>query len=324
LRTKFGAIPIGPANLAEFDRVISARTPLSKVPPINNIDSIIQKATPLWQLLDFSPDVGGLERLKRQSKWLARSLLRPLRLEEPVLRQIRNMQGQKSVFRIRACRGCLEECTYCAIRFAAGTLCSKPLDRVLKEFDLGLSKGYKIFEIIGEDLGPYGQDIGTTLPKLFQELFHREEAFKLIFTDINVRYVIHYAAELAEVVAANHDRIDVLKIPVQSGSDRMLASMRRSYTSADVKRSIGELLAAAPSLSLLTHVLVGFPGETEEDFISTVQLLRDIRFSKIEIYRYTDRMGTSASELEPKVIESIKNERIRRLQREFPQAETIP
>jgi tRNA-2-methylthio-N6-dimethylallyladenosine synthase len=122
------------------------------------------------------------------------------------------------------------------------------------------------------------------------------------------------------LLASNAARIRVLRTPVQSGSDRILALMRRGYTSAEVTSSLGELLKAAPSLPLETHVLVGFPGETDEDFQKTIELLKQVAFVKIQVYQYTDRPGTPASDMVEKVSDKIKESRIRHLLREFPQA----
>jgi tRNA A37 methylthiotransferase MiaB len=320
---QLGATPVRPADVEELDRIISAKVSLSEVPPINDVGTYINAAMRCWRFGERAPNAGRMVAFREGSKELIRSWLRRVGLEEIGVSAVRNwrrLRGQEVIFRIRVARGCLEECSYCAIRAAAGTLRSKPLDDVLAEFDRGLSQGYRRFELIGEDLGPYGLDIGTTLPALLEGIFSRKRDFKLIFTDVNGRYVIQYDDQLTTLLKANHERVQRLKIPIQSGSDRVLELMRRCYTSGDIRRILSRLLENCPSMPLETHVLVGFPGEREEDFMATVELLRAVKFVRIQVYRYTDRPGTPASEMGQKVPSATKEDRVRRLLAEFPQA----
>ncbi len=227
-------------------------------------------------------------------------------------------------FYIRVARGCLEECTYCAIRHATGILRSKPLDKVLAEFDLGLARKHTSFEILAEDIGSYGLDVGISCVQLFENLFTRKGPYKLVLTDVNVRYLIQYAPVLSDILAAHADRIRWLKVPVQSGSDKILRLMKRHYTHAEVKASLTYLRDKAPSLPLDTHVLVGFPGETDRDFEDTMELMRAIRFDRVQVYSYTDRPNTSACDLPDKVNEDVKQSRVQRLLKEFQVAGAPP
>ena len=320
---QLGATPIRPADIDELDRLISAAVPLSSVPPINETSPLVQRAMGFCRYRERYPNAGTRAVRRDTAKRIVGWALHRLRIERPgrrLIRAIKRMRGRDATFLIRVARGCLEDCSYCAIRTAAGPLHSKPLAVILAEFDRGLAEGYSLFELVGEDLGPYGVDLGTTLPTLLAQLFQREGRFKLIFTDINVRYVIEHAAELTRLLAVNTHRIERLRVPIQSGSDRMLTSMRRGYTANDARRCLGQLQDAAPSLPLETHVLVGFPGETDADFQATVELLRAVTFVRIQVYAYTDRIGTAASEMDGKVSESVKWARVNYLLREFDQA----
>lgn len=323
VRACLNATPVVAGNVAELDRIISATVSLPEVRPVNDTRRVINRAYLCWRFGERWPGTGGLRGLVVKTVDCGRSLLRWFRMEGPLYRLLRTITGHGPLFQIRVARGCLEECTYCAIRLASGTFRSKPVEDVLAEFDRGLRQGYKVVELLGEDLGPFGDDMGTTLPELLEKIFSREGEYKLIFTDINVRYVIKYASALARVFSSNAARVQLVRIPVQSGSDRMLALMRRCYTVQEVKQSLEELFEAASSLPIETHVLAGFPGETEEDFLATVHLLRAFKFAGIQVYRYADRIGTPASEMEDKVSESVKEDRVQRLLREFPMAREI-
>ncbi len=135
--------------------------------------------------------------------------------------------------------------------------------------------------------------------------------------DFDTRWVIEYGDELRPLLAANAKRIARLAIPLQSGSDRILELMRRGHSGGDAKRALCDLRAALPRVVLTTHVLVGFPSETEADFQDTVALLRAARFDDVAVYDYTDRPGTDASLMTGKVPGRVIRSRNRRLRREF-------
>lgn len=323
---EFDAIVIRPADIDRLDEIIGATVPLQNTPPVNCIEPHLLAARACWSMREAHPGLGTLAAIKLQTKRSLCSLLSRVGTERFAMRTVRRL-GRRSAgapadptFYIRVARGCLEECTYCAIRLAAGTLHSKPLDNILAEFDRGLAQKHKAFEILAEDVGSYGLDIGSNCVELFEGLFSREGSYKLVVTDINVRYLIRFTPALSDVVAAHADRIRLLKIPVQSGSDRILQQMKRCYTSAEAKASLISLRQKAPTVPLETHVLVGFPSETEKDLEDTLDLLRAVHFDRVCLYRYTDRPGTMASTMAEKVPERVQQERIKYLLRALPEA----
>ncbi len=106
-------------------------------------------------------------------------------------------------------------------------------------------------------------------------------------------------------------------MPIQSGSDRILGLMRRYYTIVEVKKCILDFQKNIPTINLETHIIVGFPSETEEDFQMSLNLLRDVQFSKVEIYKYEDRPGTIASKMTDKISDKTKNQRGKKLKQAF-------
>ena len=222
----------------------------------------------------------------------------------------------KSVCSIRVAQGCMGTCTYCAIRFAAGPLQSKPLDEVLAEFDSGLSQGCTEFRLIAGDLGCYGQDIGTNVAVLLERMMQRSAAFRLTLQDFDLRWFVMYQASLIELLSSNHSRVGSVLVPLQSGSERILALMRRGHTASDAKEALCALRAASPDMVLDTHVLVGFPGETRRDFDDTLRFLKAVRFDHVTGYDYEDRPGTEASQMPDKVPHRVVKSRGFRLRRE--------
>jgi tRNA A37 methylthiotransferase MiaB len=326
---EFDATVVRPADINQLDTIIGARIALKDIAPVNCVEPHILAATSSWSVDEMYPTIGAVAALKLQAKRLAYSLLSRVGTERFAMRTLRRFRlrsrdkSADPVFFIRIARGCLEECTYCAIRYAAGTLRSKPLDDILAEFDRGLAQKYTAFEILAEDIGSYGLDIGSNCVELFEQLFRRPGPYKLVLTDVNVRYLIRYTPALSDIFAAHTDRIQLLKVPVQSGSDRILQLMKRCYTRTEARTCLTYLREKAPTLPLDTHVLIGFPGETDEDFEDTMDLLRSVRFDQIQVFSYTDRPNTVACDLTDKVPERVKRQRIMRLLGEFPQAQGL-
>lgn len=229
-------------------------------------------------------------------------------------------EGQASseaVCTIRVAWGCLGECSYCAIRFAAGPLRSKPLAKVLDQFDQGLRLGCKDFEVVAGDLGSYGQDLGSNIVDLLAGLMERSPAFRLHLQDFDPKWLVRYHEPLVSLLAENASRVASIIIPVQSGSDRVLARMRRGHTAAEAQAAVAAVRAACPTAALETHVLIGFPGETDVDFQDTLKLLQACRFDNVTCYNYEDRPNTEASEMRPKVPRRTMKARGFRLKREI-------
>ncbi len=300
VRTSFDAVVIAPVEMQRLDELIGARVRLGDVPPVNDPAQLIHQAKRCWT---------GVERCPT-----------PGHLLTSVLRQVdrfRRNSSHRSVFRIRVARGCDEQCSYCAIRFAIGRFRSKPLPHVLAEFDAGLGQGYQRFELLADDVGPYGTDLGTSLVELLGAILTRRPPFRLILTDVHPQHLIRHQSDLIGLWAAHGERMEVVRLPVQSGSDRILDRMQRPYTAAEVATAVAELRREVPMLQLETHALVGFPGETDADFEATVELLRRARFNWVRVYAYTDRPRTPAAEMSDKVPPDVIRRRVKRLNAEF-------
>ena len=300
VRDRFGALVVAPTEIHRLDEILGAQVKLCDTPPVNDPADLIHSAKRCWT---------GIERCPTAKHWA-----------ETAWRKIdgfcRN-PARRRIFRIRVARGCNEQCSYCAIRFAIGSFRSKPLAEVLTEFDLGRQGGYELFELLADDIGPYGTDVGTNLLELLKLILNRPSPFQLILTDVHPQYLIQYRSDLIGLLAAHSEKIDVMRIPVQSGSDRILRQMRRPYAAADVAAAVNELRQAAPTIRMETHVLVGFPGETDEDFAETLEFLRRVRFDWIRVYHYTDRPNTLATQMPDKVPEKVIRRRARLLNAEF-------
>ena len=224
---------------------------------------------------------------------------------------------EKHDYFIRVARGCTGHCSYCAIKSAAGKLISYPIVKILEQFEKGLSEGYCVFRLLGEDVGGYGQDIGTNMVILLQEIFRRKGNFELVIEDFNPKWLIRYLNKLLKLFKDNAHHIHHIVIPIQSGSQKIVQRMGRGYRVDRAVEALSALRCAVRNLKIATHIIVGFPGETERDFEETIDVLAALNFDHIEAHFYTDRPNCASDQFNNKISDTIKIWRLWRLRRKF-------
>jgi threonylcarbamoyladenosine tRNA methylthiotransferase CDKAL1 len=212
---------------------------------------------------------------------------------------------------LKICTGCLGSCTYCIIRYSRGKIQSKPMEKIMEEFHQGLSQGYRDFALIGTDLGDYGQDVGLNFPQLLSEMVAVPGDFRLRLRNVNPRGIIAYFPEFFEVLKSR--KIIYLLSPVQSGNNRVLETMGRGYKIEEILSCMAKIRAAYPFVVLQSQIIAGFPTETDEEFMDSKAVVDKSAFDYIDIFRYSDRYGTKASGIYPKVPEETIMERYRSL-----------
>lgn len=307
LHREFDADVVAPREIERLDEIIGATVRIADVPDPNHVEPYIERASAHFdntarhgQLKGRLLDAGVRDALVRlgireDNEW-----------EEPT----------GDVCTLRVAKGCQGQCTYCVIRRACGPLRSKPLEAILAEFDAGLADGHREFRLVAQDLGAYGQDIHTNIVELLRGMFARPSDFQLTLIDLNVRWVVVYENELAAVLGDNASRVHDVRMPLQSGSDHVLGLMKRGHGAVAAERALCALRAALPQAILSTHVLVGFPGETEADFSETLALLRAVHLDHVNIFPYCDREGSDAALMPDKVSAAVIASRVRRLRRQ--------
>lgn len=218
-------------------------------------------------------------------------------------------------FYIKISQGCLGECSYCAKRFATGRLKSRSPEVVISEFESGLRKGYKKFYLVTEDSGCYGLDIGRSVVELLEQIFRsgRDHDFKLVISNLNAQWLVKYYDRLEQVLIANQEKILYLQVPVQSGSNRILRLMNRRYDIEDVKKCFLHLKEKAPAIALKTDIIVGFPGESDEDFNMTREFMEKTGFDFADIFAFQNRQNTNAYKMNGKVPQEVVERRVRQL-----------
>ncbi|HNQ35234.1 MAG TPA: radical SAM protein, partial [bacterium] len=204
-------------------------------------------------------------------------------------------------------------CAYCLVSRIRGPLVSRAPEQVRAEVDRLAGAGYREAVLCAVNLGAYGLDRGSRLVELLRLLAEpagRPEGFGLRLSSIEPDRL---TVELLETLAAGRLFRRHLHLPFQSGSDRILAAMGRRYRRGEYQRLVDLARRLIPGLFLSTDVMTGFPGESEADFEATLDLLRDISFNRVHIFRFSPRPGTPAAEWPDQVPEPVKSKRARRL-----------
>lgn len=225
---------------------------------------------------------------------------------------------------IRVSEGCTGKCTYCSERLAWGRAKSKPIQKIVDEFNLGLQRGYKRFFLVAADLGPYGIDIGSNLVELLQILvkLDEEKDYQIILNQMNPVDLIRLLPGLESVLASG--KIEALGCQVESGSDRILQLMQRGYRAKDWRDCMLRINKKFPSVRLSTHIIIGFPSETEKDFAATIKLLDfPIFIDWVGFFLFSPRPTVYASRLPGQVPQNVKNERFKKIYRKYLYMNTL-
>lgn len=206
--------------------------------------------------------------------------------------------------------GCEQFCSYCIIPYARGKVRSMPLERVVAEFKKLVEAGYREIVLTGIHLGCYGKDLGLTLDDVLRELTVLSGEFRIRLGSIEPT---DFTEGLIRRIAGHPRICQYLHIPLQSGSDRVLERMNRGYRLDYFRDLLQELRSMNPLIGIGTDLIVGFPGETDEDFENTLEFVKEQRFSKMHVFRYSPRKGTPATMLPDRVPGKIQEERSRRI-----------
>jgi threonylcarbamoyladenosine tRNA methylthiotransferase MtaB len=208
--------------------------------------------------------------------------------------------------------GCQHRCAFCIVPVARGGSRSQDPAVVVAQIEALVGAGYHEFTLTGVDIGHYGWDLAprTTLAALIRRVTEIQGLRWLRLSSVLPAY---FTAELIDAVSESPRVAPHLHLPLQSGSDRVLRLMRRPYNVRLYRALVERLAEAVPGLGLGTDLIVGHPGERDEDFAATLDLVRALPFSYLHVFAYSDRKGTEAARLPDRVAAPIIRERSRRL-----------
>lgn len=208
--------------------------------------------------------------------------------------------------------GCNNFCTFCIIPWARGLMRSRDPKEVIRQAQQLVDAGYKEIVLTGIHTGGYGEDMKDyNLAMLLKDI--EKEVSGLERLRISSIEASQITDEVIQVMNDSNVIVRHLHIPLQSGSNTVLKRMRRKYTMEFFGERLNRLKEALPGLAVTSDVIVGFPGETEEEFMETYHFIKDHKFSELHVFPYSKRTGTPAARMDEQVDEDIKNERVHRL-----------
>ena len=207
-------------------------------------------------------------------------------------------------------QGCNNYCSYCIVPYTRGREISRNINDIIDEVKVLVDSGVKEITLLGQNVNSYGRTnmVDEAGPRLsFPDLLHRVAKIPGL---ARLRFTTSHPKDLSDELIKCFRDIDKLcpqfHLPVQSGSDAVLKRMNRKYTIADYLEKVEKLVICRPDLALTTDIIVGFPGETDEDFQQTMDLLENVRYHGSFSFKYSDRPGTRSSDFTDKVGEQVK------------------
>lgn len=214
---------------------------------------------------------------------------------------------------VKVQEGCDNYCTFCIIPYARGRLKSRKQEDAVDEIKKLIEKGYREVVLTGIHLGNYGKDLrnGTSLSTLVSELLKIPNLLRIRLGSIES---VELSDELINIIKNEKRVCHHLHLPLQSGSDAVLKSMNRHYRLRQYKDLIAMLREKIPNLALTTDLIVGFPGETEENFKETLNTLHELKFSAIHVFPFSKRTGTPAAMYPNQITNEEKKKRVHRVQ----------
>lgn len=208
--------------------------------------------------------------------------------------------------------GCNNFCTYCIVPYVRGREISRPLDAIVCEVKQLLDAGYKQITLLGQNVNSYGNDFDddTCFAKLLNILDKLDYEYRLTFMTSHPKDL---SSEVINVISKSKHIMHYIHLPFQSGSNRILGLMNRKYTREKYLATVKEIKEKIPDVQLSSDIIVGFPTETEEDFLDTMDLVKQVGFEQLFMFIYSKRKGTVAEKMDGQVDIKVKKERLRRL-----------
>ncbi len=241
------------------------------------------RATSVSEKLDFNKNV-----LYQFNKYILHSKHIEYRLK------------REKVCYLQISSGCRGRCTYCSEKFTT-KLKSRPMQEIKDAIFDGISRGYTLFGLNSDDASAYGKDIGSSLEELLTEVVNIKEDIYFSIPEFNPNGLSDIVIECLK-----DKKFLYITVPMQSGSQRILDLMERPYKIDDVIKRIKRVKKNNKKLKINTHVIVGFPGETEEDFLKTKEILSSGLFDRVKVFMYNERPNTKAALMDGKVPDSVK------------------
>lgn len=233
------------------------------------------------------------------------------RFLSPIPESIFNGSQVKAYVTIQ--EGCNQFCTFCVVPMTRGRELTRPSADVINEIKELVARGVKEVTLVGQNVNGYGWNTPgeMSFPSLLRAINKIDGLLRIRFTTSNPRYMTD---DLIEAMLECEKVCEHIHLPVQSGSNKILKMMARRYTVDEYLKIVEKIRRAIPSCAITTDIIVGFPGETDEDFEKTVELIKTVRFDDIFSFKFSPRSGTAASRMQNQIPEDVRAERLKIVQ----------
>jgi threonylcarbamoyladenosine tRNA methylthiotransferase CDKAL1 len=234
---------------------------------------------------------------------LNQNTIKILEKEDNCLLNLPKVRKNKIIEIVPICKGCLGNCNYCVVKLSRGNLISYSEETIIKHIKESLKQGIKEIWLTGQDTGCYGKDINSSLPKLLNKITKIDGDFKIRIGMANPNHIKKFLPELIKEMKSEKV-FKFLHLPIQSGNNEILKKMNRFYTKEDFLNIIKQLKKEFPKITISTDIIVGYPGETEEQFNETLELIKELKSPSINISKFWARPKTKA--FEEKQLDGLK------------------
>lgn len=278
-------------------------------------------AKKLMQTFPFVKIVFGTNNMNELPSMLYRAVMHRERvfnvqkanISSTAIEDVPMVRKKRPLATVNIMQGCDNFCTYCIVPYVRGREWSRPAEDILMEVKGLVKQGYREVMLLGQNVNSYGKKGGETsmdFADLLEQIAASTGISRIRFMTSHPKDI---SKKLLEKIAGHENICKQLHLPVQSGSSRVLMRMNRGYTREEYLRLVETAREIVPGIALTTDIIVGFPGESEEDYAQTLSLVREVGYDAAFTFVYSPRKGTKAAEFPEQVPEQIKQQRIVRL-----------
>ncbi|MGD9909940.1 MAG: tRNA (N6-isopentenyl adenosine(37)-C2)-methylthiotransferase MiaB [Candidatus Izemoplasmatales bacterium] len=241
-----------------------------------------------------------------------RRVVEVLSFEGDIVENVPSLRDSKYKAWVNIMYGCDEFCTYCIVPYTRGKERSRKPEHILKEVQELADKGYQEVTLLGQNVNSYGLDFQDSTYR-FADLLSDLSKINIARIRFTTSHPKDFSSEIIDVLASGKNLMPYIHLPVQSGSNKVLKAMNRKYTKEIYLQVINEIKSKIPGVSITTDIIVGFPGETEEDFLETLDLVKQSGFEGAYTFVFSPRKGTPAASFEDLTSKEEKKQRLYRL-----------
>jgi tRNA A37 methylthiotransferase MiaB len=299
LRTVFAGKTITPTDLSALDSLPGIRVRTDALPAIWGRETAPLKLA--------RPGLRAAARMWRDDLALESRRLVARLSPVPLFRGATFLPKRSNTVSLSVAAGCSRRCAYCAKPFASGRVRSKPIEAVVANVSEGLRLGYRRFDLLADSLGVFGQDLGVDLGDLLGRILGMKQRFSVGLFDLHPQDFLRYFPLVERLCRTG--KLHYLHVPVQSGNERILKRMNRPCPVADLGAKLAEIRRTR-HVFMQSGIVVGFPGESDEEFADTLRLLKQVDFDDVYVHYYCDMPNTPASRLGDRVAPEAMRRRL--------------